>query len=364
MAGNPELPPESGRGMTRERLLKNSALAAAAASVGVGLGGWIPSAASAKSLAAGWGGVDIAGVKPGRKLGVLHGILSSTTDGRVQTQLNKIRAQIGWTYVVSDANNDLTKYPALAQTMITDKVDAIFVISGSIKALGSDVMNSARQKHIPIVGMWTDPRDEPDHTIGVSEWLAFARVCEYVSQAINYKGQVAIVNNEPGNAALAQRSVIAEAVFGFYAPDIQIVAKNMNINFSDIRIDTLRKVQPLLIKYPNLKALVCGWDDPARAAGDAVKAAGRQNSVIVTGDDGSLEMFDAMRRNKALALTVGNDIELMTLAGVQVIDDLCRGKKLWPVTYIDSQIVSHLNLPKPGSYVHGQVLDLHLGQSL
>jgi ribose transport system substrate-binding protein len=129
--------------------------------------------------------------------------------------------------------------------------------------------------------------------------------------------------------------------------------------------DAREKVAAMLPKYPELKAVLCGWDEPAQGALQAIEQAGRDD-VWVTGSDGNLDTLELMRKNPGFAATNGADCELMSRAAVGALNELFNGatrETLGPVTNVPSVLITDANLPPKGEYATSEIVPVYVPAS-
>jgi len=85
----------------------------------------------------------------------------------------------------------------------------------------------------------------------------------------------------------------------------------------------------MITSHPDLKALLCANDNMALGAIAALKAAGKQNSVIVVGFDNISAVHDLIQQGQVLA-TADQHADQLAVYGIQYALDIL-GKKSQPV---------------------------------
>ncbi|MDO8213558.1 substrate-binding domain-containing protein [Conexibacter sp. CPCC 206217] len=302
--------------------------------------------------------IDLSRIRGGKTIGVVSYVSEVGTLARGIKEFHRIGPEIDWKFEVVDAAGDTTKMGAIAQDFITKKVDGLVILNGPSAALGNR-LQAATDQGIPVVGIWNEPTNGIEHVIYPSDWIGMGPMLEYVLQRIDYSGDVAVLyfdDNTPG----VQRRIMWEAGLGYYAPDVRIVEK-VPVRVPGQIDDARQKVAAMLPKYPDLKAVLCGWDEPAMGALQAIDQSGRDD-VWVTGSDGNLETLDLMRENPGFAATNGADCELMSRAAVGALDELFNGasrESLGPVTTVPSVLVTAANLPPRGQYATSTILPIY-----
>lgn len=80
-----------------------------------------------------------------------------------------------------------------------------------------------------------------------------------------------------------------------------------------------------LLSYDSFDAIVCQNDDAALGVVEALKSAGKLDSIQVLGVDGSDDALESIK-NGEMTMTSLQDAKAQAEAGVQIFEDLKNGK--------------------------------------
>jgi len=304
---------------------------------------------------AGSSDVDLRSIARGKSVGVIVLNAAAVTQGRGVKELNRIAKTTGWNIDVFDAANDLNKVPGSINDFVTKGVDVIMPLVVPGVVLG-DALKPAEKAGIPVIGVFTGPAPGMKARVEPSEFISEAKIGQYVLERMDFEGEIALLNWEKIPPLIQRGAQIRTMIKQF--PAIRIV-EDLTVEVPQIE-DSKAKVSAFLPKHKNLKAIWCGWDEPAFGSNQALKEAGRDD-IFVVGCDGNLETFDAIRNGEPLAATAANDIELMTRIAVRISDDVMAGRQYPVVTTVDSPFVSRENVPEKGQYAQGVVTPFWTG---
>lgn len=124
-------------------------------------------------------------------------------------------------------------------------------------------------------------------------------VGEYIAKQLDGKGEVGIIEGLAGTSATRDRLAGIQEVFAKY-PGIKIVSSQPG----DWLREKAHDVAAAMIQAnPNIKAIIALNDTMALGATVAVEQAGKKGQILVTGDDGTPEAYDAIK-NGSLAATI------------------------------------------------------------
>jgi len=106
-------------------------------------------------------------------------------------------------------------------------------------------------------------------------------------------------------------------------PDIKRVAKDTGEFDRTIAND---KTDRLLQKHPDVDAIFCCNDAMAMGTYEALKAAGKENEVMVFGFDGAKDVVDSIRAGKIVA-TGRQFLKVMARRAAEMADEYIKGKR-------------------------------------
>ncbi|HOX37329.1 MAG TPA: sugar ABC transporter substrate-binding protein [Candidatus Brocadiia bacterium] len=212
---------------------------------------------------------------------------------------------------------DVSRQVALVEQMIAQRVDAIVIAPADSKALvpvckramddGIAVVNidnkfdsgalAEKKAKIPFVG--------PDNRKG-------ARLAgEYLAKKLKAGDPVAIIEGAPNAFNGIQRKLGFEDAMN--AAGMKIVTSQTGY----WEMDKANQVaSSILTEHPQLKAILCANDSMALGAAAALRAAGRQDSVIVVGFDNISAVQQLMKEGKVLC-TVDQHADKLAVFGIE-----------------------------------------------
>lgn len=202
----------------------------------------------------------------------------------------------------SDAKGQLD----VANTMVDQDYNAIVAASITNTNL-IPAIAKANQKNIPwiVVSEDQDPAVLAQNNASVTAKVRLAfydegtLIGQYIADKLGGKGDVGIVEGLAGTSAARDRSQGVQDVFKKF-PDLKIVSSQPG----DWLREKAHDVAGAMIQAnPNLKAIIAQNDTMALGVAAAVKQAGKTGQILVTGDDGTPEAYDAIKSGD-LAATI------------------------------------------------------------
>jgi simple sugar transport system substrate-binding protein len=219
--------------------------------------------------------------------------------------------RFGGELIVYNADGDLAKMAAHLDTAINQKVDGILINHGRAEALQAGVQRAV-QAGIKVVAFDSDLDqidgvtviDQDDYSLA---WLGLKNL----AQSIDGKGNIVYIW-VGGFAPMEKRNRVYEIFLQRY-PNIKEVARFGSAT-PNTALDTQAQMEAILKKYPNkgdIAAVWAPWDEFAKGATRAIKAAGR-TEIKVFGIDLSDEDLQLIQEKdspwKASAATDPADI--------------------------------------------------------
>ncbi|MCX6872854.1 MAG: sugar ABC transporter substrate-binding protein [Verrucomicrobia bacterium] len=221
---------------------------------------------------------------------------------------------------------DVSRQIDLVEQMIAQQVNAIIIAPADSKAL-VPVCKKAQQAGIVVVNIDNKFDDEvlaasglklpfvgPDNRKGARA------VGELLASKLKAGDQVAIVEGAPNAFNGLQRKA------GF--EDAMKVA-GMNIVASQSGYWETDKANPvvaaMLTEHPDLKALLCANDNMALGAVAALRAAGKQEQVLVVGYDGIGAVRQLLKEGKVLA-TADQHADQLAAFGIEYALEMLKTK--------------------------------------
>ncbi len=200
--------------------------------------------------------------------------------------------------IALDANNDPAVQASQAEDLVANRVDVLCFWPVDARAIAPSVQN-AFARGIPLVctNSWPDPSvvDCFQSFIGASMVEEGIMAAQIMAEALNKRGNVAIIEGNPGQDATFWRSKAFLDEIRRIAPEIRVLDKQT------ARWDRARAIsvaENFLTSYPELDGIMAQNDDMAIGAMHAVESAGRQDKVKIVSIDASREGLDAVRDGK------------------------------------------------------------------
>jgi ribose transport system substrate-binding protein len=125
-------------------------------------------------------------------------------------------------------------------------------------------------------------------------------------------------------------------------PNVKVVFKHQMLL---TRENGLKYTEDALVAHPDLNAIYGANDEIGMGAGQAVTAAGKKGSVIVTGMNGIPPALRAVKTGAMDLTVVLNPLEWGKL-GADTMDALLKGKKFESKVYINHVLVDKGNVDK------------------
>lgn len=259
---------------------------------------------SRRSLLAGGLGAStlaVMGLHPNTVLG--QGVAGKTigfsqsyaTDEWLKVQRQDVLAAAkrhGLQTVVTDARESPAQEIRNLEDLATRKVDAVIMITYYADAVQAGVQ-ALNKAGIPVIVMSSSLKGDVSYAANLAaDTLGTAKQAgEYYVKALGGKGKVVQIEGRPGSLVNQARGKgwrdVIEAT-----PGIEILARAV-ANYS--RSEALTVMQDFLQAHRKIDAVYCHNDNMAKGALQAIKEAGRQGEMFVTGFDGiapdTLEMI-------------------------------------------------------------------------
>ncbi len=202
-----------------------------------------------------------------------------------------------------DAKEDMAKQMDQVENFIVQQMDAIIIVPVDTSA--TDPMTSAATgAGVKLVYVNRKPANLPEGTyyVGSEEIVAGRLQMDFLSEALNGEGQIAILMGKLDNEGALLRTEGNEEVAAKF-DGIEIVDKQTGLWQ---RNEGMMKTEDWLNRFgADLKAIACNNDDMALGAIQALKDAGRED-ILVVGVDATPDGLAALEAGD-LAATVFQD---------------------------------------------------------
>lgn len=176
-----------------------------------------------------------------------------------------------------DANVD--KQISQIQDLIQRGVDALIV--GATNGDGVvPVVEQAVAKGIPVIGLSSIPNtDKIASAVGADHYGMGKLQAECLGKLLNGKGKVAMMAGPSGQSWAEERARGFKETMAKEFPNIEIIAEN---HTSDNRNAATTLMEDWLQRFPDLNGVYSASDDIGAGAVDAIKAAGKTGSILIS----------------------------------------------------------------------------------
>lgn len=230
---------------------------------------------------------------------------------------------------------DLGQQVAQIDNFIAAKADIIILNAADSKGIGPAV---ERAKKAGIVVVAVDvAADGANATVTSNNYQAGEIACQTITDKINGKGNVVIINGPPVSAVQDRVQGCMDVLAKH--PEIKLLSHNQNAKGS--REGGLEVMTSLLIAHPKIDA-VFAINDPTAIGADLAAKQAQRSEFFIMGVDGSPDGEDALKQDNSLFRgTPAQDPQVMAAEAVQIGYDILQGKAapeqpvLIPVTLID-----------------------------
>lgn len=195
----------------------------------------------------------------------------------------------GYELAITVADNNSSKQIQQINTLLTQQVGALIYIPQNSTAAAAGV-TAANQAGVPVVAVDQRPVGGDLATyIATNSVKAAKKVCSWMFEQIDGKGNIGILHGVQGSTAEKQRTKGCQQALKDY-PKVEVVA-NQVANWDENQAFT--KTTNILTAHPDLKAIFGESDAMALGAAKAARQAGR-NGMTFVGFDGFPTMLQAI----------------------------------------------------------------------
>lgn len=193
--------------------------------------------------------------------------------------------------IVNDAESKPDKQASQLDSFMAQKVDAVIISPVDADALAPAV-KSVVDAGIPVITCSADVTGDMGQVwVGSENENGGEIEMNYVAEQLGGKGNIAVLRGPLGAFAEQGRFRGYEASLANY-PDIKIVF-DQTANWQ--REEAMSLIENLITAGTQIDAIVCQNDGMALGALQAVKAAGKQDEIIITGIDAIQDALDSIK---------------------------------------------------------------------
>lgn len=230
---------------------------------------------------------------------------------------------------------DLGQQVAQIDNFIAAKTDMIILNAADSQGIGPAVKR-ARDAGIVVVAVDV-AADGANATVTSNNYQAGEIACQTITDKINGKGNVVIINGPPVSAVQDR----VKGCMDILAKHKEIKLLSHNQNAKGSREGGLEVMTSLLIAHPKIDA-VFAINDPTAIGADLAAKQAQRSEFFIMGVDGSPDGEDALKQESSLFRgTPAQDPQVMAAKAVEIGYDILQGKPepeqpvLIPVTLID-----------------------------
>ncbi|MBX6351005.1 MAG: TMAO reductase system protein TorT [Clostridia bacterium] len=195
----------------------------------------------------------------------------------VEDEAKKKGVQVVLVSAGGDANVD--KQISQIQDLVQRGVDALIV--GATNGDGVvPVVEQAVAKGIPVIGLSSIPNtDKIASAVGADHYGMGKLQAECLGKLLGGKGKVAMMAGPSGQSWAEERARGFKETMAKEFPGVEIVAEN---HTSDNRNAATTLMEDWLQRFPDLNGVYSASDDIGAGAVDAIKAAGKTGSILIS----------------------------------------------------------------------------------
>ncbi|MGQ9473135.1 MAG: sugar ABC transporter substrate-binding protein [Candidatus Caldatribacteriaceae bacterium] len=276
-----------------------------------------------------------------KKIAVLTPYLASvTTNEMIQAFVNFAKEK-GWEVTVIDTKGDFGALANRWEDVIAQKVDAIVMGMGDPNQFQKQI-TMANEAGIPVFGGDAGYIEGMVCNVTSNNYVLSAQITSYLIDKLKGKGKIAKLYHS-AHPGVQKREVIFDAIIK-NTPGIEVVAEHW-VQVPGPIEDAQKAVQNILLAHPDINAIWAAWDEPAIGASLAIKEAGKENQVIVTGIDGNQQALTMIRDGSPIVATVKQDfVEIARILAEQVEKVFTGGEVTERIFYAPSPLVTKENV--------------------
>lgn len=225
-----------------------------------------------------------------KSIGLMVQDMSNPFFSAMEKGAKDMAEELGAKLNVQDAQLDLANQNEQIDAFIQQDVDLIVISAVDEQGIGPAI-DRAKQAGVIVIAVDT-PAIGAEAVVMTDAIEAGEKSCEYLFEQMGGKGNVLLVDGTPIQTII-DRITGCNNVLERY-PDIKVVGQQASQND---RASGLAVTTDMLTATPDVQGIF-GMNDPsALGAVLAVEQAGKTDSIIVTGVDGSPEGVDELKRD-------------------------------------------------------------------
>lgn len=246
----------------------------------------------------------------------------------------------GHQVIAVDGKGEIRKMYDDMENLITQKVDAIINICGTLTAM-VPVVQRAERAGIPVISLDAGYVEGVAVELCCNNWAIGATIGTYLLNRMDGKGKVFSFIN-PDHHGIRKRGDTFKAILKEY-PSVELTGEHRVIWPNSIP-DSRAAMESMLKATPDVKGVFCGFDLPAIGVAQAIESAGRKD-IIVVGCDGDLQALQYIKKGGPIVATIVQDCDTEAHMAIDLAERLVRGEKLKTKTeYAPFTLVTENNI--------------------
>lgn len=234
--------------------------------------------------------------------------------------------------IFKSAEGSLDNEISIIENFIEQGVDCILV--DPIDAAGViPVFQEAYEAGIPVVSIGNFVDTEYNYNVLYNDYEDTYCIGKYVAEKIGGEGDVALIYGNSGNYCSDQRQAGFEAAMAEY-PNINLIAQPADFDATK----GMTIAADLMNAYPNLKAIHSVSDSVSYGILQAMEAAGKADSIMLTSYDGEQEASDLVGTGE-IEMTLLTGSKRVGYWSVKIGAQLARGEELEQKNYMPTYFV-------------------------
>lgn len=255
-------------------------------------------------------------------------------------------AQMGGELAISDAGFDANTQSRQIDAHVANSPDALFITPADVVAI-TPAIKRATDAGIPVfVGDSLSVGPAFINTTMSNQFGMGEYTMDYIAEKLGGKGKVATVRL-PANETWDMRSHGMRASLARH-PSLENVA---DWAFSlTSNITPRQAVDNILTANPDIDAIWCAWDGAAVEGALAVRAAGKEDQIMITGIDGGKQAFEWIKAGSSLKITMGQSLYEVSWLNVQFAHQFLAGNPvprlvISPVYPVEQAQLADIEIP-------------------
>jgi ribose transport system substrate-binding protein len=270
-----------------------------------------------------------------------------------QGQVDRIKVLGGIPVAVDGERND-QKHIADIENLILQKPDAIIKQLGDTN-IAAPVLKKVYEAGIPLFTV--DHPSEYSITNHMSDnYYIGTTLARQMFEEMGGEGKIVVFNGYYGTRVVAIRYDMMKYVAQDY-PNIEFIEPELQEVMPGTVEDARKKVQDILVKYPEgsgLKAIWAAWDSPSIGAALAVDAGGRTD-VKVYGVDGDPAAIDMIADpNSSFSADMAQVPYNIGQSAVDTVARYLAGESVPMSVYVDPLLVTKENAEEAKKILFGE----------